>query len=40
MGTADVQTQELGTWIVGAPHNGHSGCTDPGTRHRDSGNPS
>ncbi|CAI9598820.1 unnamed protein product [Staurois parvus] len=21
------------------PHNGHSGCTDLGTQHRDGGNP-
>ncbi|CAI9612735.1 unnamed protein product [Staurois parvus] len=40
MGTAGVQTRELSTGMVGTPHNGHSGCTDPGTQHRDGGNPS
>ncbi|CAI9571391.1 unnamed protein product [Staurois parvus] len=40
MGTAGVQTQELSTALVGTPHNGHSGWTDPETQHRDGGNPS
>ncbi|CAI9535847.1 unnamed protein product [Staurois parvus] len=61
MGTAGVQTRELGTGMVGTPHNGPqrvyrpgnsaqgwweplimgtAGCTDPGTQHRDGGNPS
>ncbi|CAI9595057.1 unnamed protein product [Staurois parvus] len=40
MGTAGVQTRELSTGTVGTPHNGHSGRTDPGTQHRDGGNPS
>ncbi|CAI9605943.1 unnamed protein product, partial [Staurois parvus] len=39
MGTAGVQTRELSTGMVGTPHNGHSGGTDPGTRHRDGGTP-
>ncbi|CAI9584650.1 unnamed protein product, partial [Staurois parvus] len=40
MGTAGVRTQEFSTGMVGTPHNGHSRCTDPGTWHRDGGNPS
>ncbi|CAI9623134.1 unnamed protein product [Staurois parvus] len=40
MGTAGVQTKELSTGMVGTPHNEHSRCTDPGTQHRDGGNPS
>ncbi|CAI9570973.1 unnamed protein product [Staurois parvus] len=40
MGTADVQTRGLSTGMVGTPNNGHSRCTDPGTQHRDGGNPS
>ncbi|CAI9576241.1 unnamed protein product [Staurois parvus] len=40
MGKAGVQTRELGTGMVVTPYNGHSGCTDPGTQHRDGGNPS
>ncbi|CAI9621997.1 unnamed protein product [Staurois parvus] len=26
--------------MVGTPHNEHSRCTDPGTQHKDGGNPS
>ncbi|CAI9543134.1 unnamed protein product, partial [Staurois parvus] len=26
--------------MVGTPHNGHRGCTELGTDHRDGGNPS
>ncbi|CAI9547311.1 unnamed protein product [Staurois parvus] len=40
MNTAGVQTRELSIGMVGTPHNGHSRCTDPGTRHRDDENPS
>ncbi|CAI9576562.1 unnamed protein product [Staurois parvus] len=40
MGKAGVQTRELSTGMVGTPHNGHRRCTDPGTQHRDGGNPS
>ncbi|CAI9605134.1 unnamed protein product, partial [Staurois parvus] len=40
VGTAGVQTWELSTGMMETPHNGHSGCTDPGTQHRDGGNPS
>ncbi|CAI9576561.1 unnamed protein product, partial [Staurois parvus] len=40
MGTEDVQTRELSTGMVGTPHNEHRRCTDPGTQHRDGGNPS
>ncbi|CAI9578256.1 unnamed protein product [Staurois parvus] len=40
MGTAGVQTRELSTGMAETPHNGHSGCTDPGTQHKDGGNPS
>ncbi|CAI9576560.1 unnamed protein product [Staurois parvus] len=40
MGKAGVQTWELSTGMVGTPHNGHRRCTDPGTQHRDGGNPS
>ncbi|CAI9620154.1 unnamed protein product [Staurois parvus] len=40
MGTAGVQTRELSTGMVGTPHNGHSGRTDPETQQRDGGNPS
>ncbi|CAI9595328.1 unnamed protein product [Staurois parvus] len=40
MGTAGVQTRDLRAGMVGTPHNGHSGCTDLGSQHRDGGNPS
>ncbi|CAI9622385.1 unnamed protein product [Staurois parvus] len=40
MGTAGVQTRQLNTGMVGTLHNGHRRCTDPGTQHRDGGNPS
>ncbi|CAI9585137.1 unnamed protein product, partial [Staurois parvus] len=40
MGTGGVQTRELSTGMVRVPHNENSRCTDPGTQHRDGGNPS
>ncbi|CAI9587546.1 unnamed protein product [Staurois parvus] len=40
MCTAGVQTQELITGMVGTLHNVHSRRADPGSQHRDGGNPS
>lgn len=40
MGKSGVLSRGLSTGMVGAPHNGHSRCTDLGTQHRDGKNPS
>lgn len=39
VGTAGKQTWELSAWMVGAPHNGYSRCTNLEIQHRDGGAP-